>query len=373
MAIIQQAVHDTLFSRIAAASTSKETWEILKMEFQGDSQIKVIKLQGLRRDFKNLCMKEGEPIGEYFSMVMTIVNQKRSFGEEVADQTIVEKILCSLTPRFDYVVPSIEVSHDLSLLTPVKLMGSLQSHEERINSRHLEKTGKNEEQALQVMQDRPQFGNSSNKGRGLNVTRGRGGGRSFNRSRVPQFSICKKYGHMTKDCWYNDDQQVNVAVEEGGIETNADEQRLKESFTQLDESFNLIVYLGDKKQIEVKGKGTVKIDTTQGNYRLLDDVYYAPKLEYNLLSVGKLMKKGYSLLFDDDRCTIKNKKNNSILMTVMVSNNNMFLVNASKNGSPVNAIHKKPSEGDDTTKLWHLSKPVTHLLSNHGEQQKNWN
>ncbi|XP_076889850.1 uncharacterized protein LOC143540759 [Bidens hawaiensis] len=132
MAIIQQAMHDQLFSRIAAASTAKETWEILRMEFQSDSQVKAVKLQGLRREFENLTMKESEVIGDYFGRVMALVSQKRAYGEEISDQTVVEKVLRSLTARFDYVVPSIKVGHDLSQLTLVKLMGCLQSQEERM-------------------------------------------------------------------------------------------------------------------------------------------------------------------------------------------------------------------------------------------------
>ncbi|XP_076893818.1 uncharacterized protein LOC143545925 [Bidens hawaiensis] len=153
MAIIQQAVHDSLFSRVAAASMAKETWEILKMEFQGNSQVKAVKLQGLRRDFENLSMKEGEAIGDYFGRVIALVSQKRAYGEIFADRVIVEKILRSLTSKFDYVVPSIEINNDLASLTRVKLMGCLQSQEERINSRTPKKSKGNDEHALQIMQD----------------------------------------------------------------------------------------------------------------------------------------------------------------------------------------------------------------------------
>ncbi|XP_076891338.1 uncharacterized protein LOC143542690 [Bidens hawaiensis] len=118
MAIIQQVVHDQLFSRIAAASSAKKTWEILKLEFQGDTQVKAIKLLGLRREFENLAMRESEAVGDYFGWVMALVSQKRAYGEEISDQTVVKKVLRSLTPKFDYVVPSIEVGHDLSKLTP---------------------------------------------------------------------------------------------------------------------------------------------------------------------------------------------------------------------------------------------------------------
>ena len=45
---IQQAVHPSMFSRIAAANTAKEAWEILRKEFHGNSKIMVVKLQTLR-------------------------------------------------------------------------------------------------------------------------------------------------------------------------------------------------------------------------------------------------------------------------------------------------------------------------------------
>ena len=37
--IIQQAVHETNFSRIAASTTSKQAWSILQKEFLGDSKV----------------------------------------------------------------------------------------------------------------------------------------------------------------------------------------------------------------------------------------------------------------------------------------------------------------------------------------------
>ncbi|XP_076955396.1 uncharacterized protein LOC143630212 [Bidens hawaiensis] len=118
MSLIQQGVHDHLFSRIAAAEYAKDTWEILQVEFQGDSQVQSVKLQSLRRDFENLGMKDDEAIGDYFSRVMDNVGRQRSYGEEVIDQKIVEKIFRSLSPKYDYVIPSIEVVFDMSEVTP---------------------------------------------------------------------------------------------------------------------------------------------------------------------------------------------------------------------------------------------------------------
>ncbi|XP_076948698.1 uncharacterized protein LOC143621046 [Bidens hawaiensis] len=77
------------------------------MEYNGDSQIKALKLQSLRRNFEKLFMKEGEMIGDYSRRVMALVSQNKTYRETVTDQTVIEKILRSLMPKFDFVVPSI--------------------------------------------------------------------------------------------------------------------------------------------------------------------------------------------------------------------------------------------------------------------------
>ena len=59
-------------------------------------------------------MKEGEKVDEYFSQTLTIVNKMKAHGEKMEQVIIIEKILRSMTARFDYVVCSVEESNDLS-------------------------------------------------------------------------------------------------------------------------------------------------------------------------------------------------------------------------------------------------------------------
>ena len=42
---------------------------------------------------------------------------------------------------------------------------------------------------------------------------------------------------------------------------------------------------GDDKAIQFEGMGAMKVSTREGNKKV-NDVYYIPKLKYNLLSVG---------------------------------------------------------------------------------------
>jgi hypothetical protein len=130
---IQQAVHDSIFPRLVATTKSKEAWDVLQQAYQGTDKVKVVKLQSLRREFETLCMQNSESMQDFFTRVMGIVNQIRSYGEDLTDQKIVEKILRSLPAKFDAIVVAIEESKDLTQLSVNELMGSLQSHEKRMN------------------------------------------------------------------------------------------------------------------------------------------------------------------------------------------------------------------------------------------------
>ena len=57
----------------------------------------------------------------------------RFHGEKMNDVTIVEKILRSLTPKYDYVVCSIVESKDIDELSLDELQSSLLVHEQKMN------------------------------------------------------------------------------------------------------------------------------------------------------------------------------------------------------------------------------------------------
>ena len=77
-------------------------------------------------------MKSEETIQDYFSTVSILVKEIRNYGEDISERKVVEKILRSPPPKFNYVVAAIEKSKDLSTCTHNELMGSLIAHEERM-------------------------------------------------------------------------------------------------------------------------------------------------------------------------------------------------------------------------------------------------
>ncbi|CAH9145018.1 unnamed protein product, partial [Cuscuta epithymum] len=81
--LIQQALDDDIFPRIAAASTSKEAWSILKQEYQGDKKVIMVRLQSLRREMENARMKDKESVQDYLSRITSLVQQMKSYGEDI--------------------------------------------------------------------------------------------------------------------------------------------------------------------------------------------------------------------------------------------------------------------------------------------------
>ena len=76
-------------------------------------------------------MHSDESIASFFLCLDDIVNHMRNLGETITDTTLVEKVLRSLTSKFESKVSAIEERQDLQTLTIVQLHGILTAFEMR--------------------------------------------------------------------------------------------------------------------------------------------------------------------------------------------------------------------------------------------------
>jgi len=125
-------------------------------------------------------MTKKEIVAEYFGRLQVITNAMRACDENTEDCKIVEKVLRTLTPRFDHIVVAIKESKDLDVMTIEESQNSLEAHEQRVNER---KNGeKVVEQALQAKMGDNGRGRSGWRGRGRGMFRGRSGNRNGGRN-----------------------------------------------------------------------------------------------------------------------------------------------------------------------------------------------
>jgi hypothetical protein len=120
-----QAIDRSTMETILKKDTAKDIWDSMKMKYQGSTKVRRAQLQALRREFEILGMKEDESVENYFSRTLTIANKMKANGEIMEQAVVVEKILRSMTARFNYVVCSIEESNDVTSLTIDELQSSL--------------------------------------------------------------------------------------------------------------------------------------------------------------------------------------------------------------------------------------------------------
>ena len=80
----------------------------------------------------------------------------------------------------------------------------------------------------------------------------------------------------------------------------------KEFFKKLDESITGSMKFGDNSRIQIEGRGEIEVSQKDGSNLCLSNVLFIPKLEANILSLGRLDEEGYRMVMGEGKITIFN-------------------------------------------------------------------
>ncbi|MCH96964.1 retrovirus-related Pol polyprotein from transposon TNT 1-98, partial [Trifolium medium] len=369
---IQAAVDTANFDKISHAESAKHAWDILATYYEGGAQVKGVKLQSYRRQFELLQMDKADSIGSYVSKVQGLVHSMRSCGEEITERMMVEKVMRTLIPSFDHVVVAIQTAGQVPTMQIENLVGTLEAHELVINER---KQVQETVQALQVQSFKKHGGN---KGKGKDKSKNfsqkpgkfdaksesfkKGGGTSNTQKKDKshiQCYNCEKWGHYASDCRSkkvqdNDDEanfvqdkedkgavtfmaaisdelcetsgayaaRVNCVSGAWFMDTGCSNHMTghRDWLIRFDQSKKSTVRLADNSSIQAMGSGDMVIKRSNGDSAVIEEVLYVPGMGCNLLSVGQLIEKGFSVIIKDEYFELFDSANVLVLRTPLAKN-----------------------------------------------------
>ncbi|CAN6688423.1 unnamed protein product [Malus baccata var. baccata] len=217
--IIQGVVSDTIFQRITNEETAKGAWEVLQQKYRGDTKVRKVKLQSIRRDFEYTRMRKNELLKNYFTRLF----------DELPNERIVQKLLISLTKPYALIVSVIEETKNTETLSVQDVMASLRAFDQRLE-RHADFTPEKAFQSLNVgsgnqasaSNQKPQWKGKNKKweGKGFHNFRPNqcsninAGSRTKQQCKhcdkfhlgecwfkdKPRCHKCNRFGHIMKDC-----------------------------------------------------------------------------------------------------------------------------------------------------------------------------
>ncbi|XP_017617733.1 kinesin-like protein KIN-7K, chloroplastic [Gossypium arboreum] len=251
----------------------KEIWDYLKAEYQGDERIKSIKVLNLIRELERLQMKESESIKEYSDKLIDIANKVRVLGADLSDSRLVQKILVSVPEKYEATIASFENTKDLTQLRVVELIIALQAQEQRRLMRQEGSIERSIEGALKAKMQQGEKGEE------------------------------QKRNGKNSDC--NSGSGSETAVKESSSFQVLEKARCK-----------VQKMIGNGEYLEVKGRGTVAIESCAGT-KLILDVLFVPEIDQNLLSVGQLVEKRFKVMFEEGMCLILDSSGNELFRIKM--------------------------------------------------------
>ncbi|XP_058746568.1 uncharacterized protein LOC131619496 [Vicia villosa] len=199
--------------------------------------------------------------------VINLTNHMTRNGETFTDVMKVEKVLKTLTPRFDHIVVALEESKDLDSMKIEELQAT------ECRSKRVSRS-----------KDEAQFAHNEDS--------------DYDEALL---MATVKEEEERSDEWY--------------LDTGCSNHRTgkKSWFFELDDSANRRIRFADNNIVCAVGIGKVLIHRKDGKKAYITDVLYVPSMKNNLISIGQLLQKGYTMKMEAQAMKVFDSKNRLIM------------------------------------------------------------
>lgn len=317
------AINDVELKQVKNCVTARDIW--LKLESIFESKGPAKKASLWRRLITHRLKVSGNVhvhIDEFFD----IVNELSELNIEIGDELQSIMLLHSLPENFDNFRCAIESRDNLPdpEALKIKILDEDTSRTERTQ---------NNEHADALFARRTRQKTKKKKPEKKETT-------STDGTFKYKCHYCRKVGHKAAEC---PDKKENAKAAEDesflalqsmniSYRTDCDERETRwcldsgctshlcndgGRFTQSSDIKHATLNLANHTSAEVKGRGTVRIETTNGETVKgiqLKDTLHVPDLRSNLMSVAKIVDAEYTVTFDKNRAEIRKKKDRDILL-----------------------------------------------------------
>lgn len=343
LATICLSVDNSQMVHVKDAKNAQEAWNSLKQHYEKTSLTSRL---FLRKKLMTMKMDRGGDVESHISKLILLVDQLRACGDSINDSEVVTLLLCSLPEDYDTLITTLE-SRETSLTLDYVKQRVL--HE---SLKHSE-SEKTVEAAFKVGRSNFKGNKSKDQNRG-NVQREK---RScFN---------CGMVGHLKRDCrkkpsdnrveakkvhssqeefCFHTPSQLNKSsnwfIDSGATNHMCSREELFVNLRKTEKE----VYLADERVVKATGIGEVVLEITDERKVRLQDVLLVPDLGSSLISVSKIVRNGFEVIFKEDLCKIT--KNGTEVLTAMKMNG-LYTV------SPSRMFAGKTESKEEDLMLWH--------------------
>ncbi|XP_050896654.1 uncharacterized protein LOC127103437 [Lathyrus oleraceus] len=265
--------------------------------------------------------RHGIFLSSYVSKVQKLLHISKGCDETLTDKMVVEKVMRTLTYQFDHVIVAIQESNNLETLKLEDLVGSLEAHEIKIVER---KGVQDSIQALQAHSWKKNGGSNKFKGK-IDKTQGKKSWSNPHKNKVDdRASESSKRGEGNS---YQKDKEEKKGVQKYKGSTKGKDEGANLARQDLDDYDNMVVMAAvadEHVKFEIRflhsDTCNIVIQRSNGVKALIKDVLYVSGMKCTLLSVGQLVKNGFSVVMKDAALENFDIQNNLVLKSPLSKN-----------------------------------------------------